>query len=340
MGLFGKKKESLTPEQIAQKMSEEKAAQADSGEKKADFSTGNPKIDITLTKITAQIEGLSENRKIVSDRFSRIGEQIGELRGMIVDTNKTISTIEVSSTKAVDLVESVQPEKLMVEMRKTDGKIEALKANIEANESLMRDLMGEIKKMRTQMSFYKGVEQVIKLNEEIKKEIAEGKKVQAVIERHSDKVETIFLEISKKFAEFDKFASVIKDMQATFKVFQTDFDKIKIQIDLKEGKKEFANLLAKFNDFEKHIGNLIKILDEKTRIQKKELDDKFKRIVVQLEKKANTKLDLESVPEKRSILQKMGIMDKKPEKQEGEQDKKEQAEKTDTEKKQEEKQKT
>ncbi len=318
MGLFGKKEKTLTPEEIAVKMSEEKAAASSSDDKKSEFSTGNPKLDITLTKLSAQLEGLSENRKIVSDRFTRIGEQIGELRGMIVDTNKTISTIEVSSTKAVDLVESVQPEKLMVEIRKTEGKIEALKANIEANESLMKDLMGEMKKMRTQMNFYKGVEQVIKLNEEIKKEVAESKKVQAMIERHSDKVETIFIEVSKKFAEFDKFNSTVKDMQATFKVMQGDFDKIKVTLDLKADKKEFSNIITKFNDFEKHTSALITLLDEKTKSHKKELDDKFKKIVDQVEKKNSMKIELEEKPkeEKKSgLFSKLNLGKKKEDKQ-------------------------
>lgn len=302
MGLFGGKKEQvLTPDQIAAKMAEEKGAKEDtSGEGKSEFSTGNPKLDMILTKMNAQIEGHNENRKIVSDRFTRIGEQIGELRGMVIDTNKTIGQIEVSATKATDLVESVQPEKLMIEVRKVDGKVESLKANIEANESLMKDLMAEMKKMRQQMNFYKGVEQVIKLNEEIKKEVAESKKVQAVIERHSDKVETIFLEVSKKFADFDKFADTVKDMNTTFKVIQGDFDKIKVALETKSTKKDMSNLVTKFNDFEKHTGNIIKLLDEKTKSSKKELDDKFARITEAVEQKHQVKVDFAEKPKEKT----------------------------------------
>lgn len=300
MGLFKKKEKSMTPEEIAKAMAEEKAGKDDDANKqKSEFDTGNPKVDMWLTRFKAQLDGLNENRKIVSDRFSRIGEQIGEVRSMVMDTNKTISTIEVSSTKAVDLVESVQPEKLMIEVRKMDGKIEGLRANIEANESLMKDLMGEMKKMRQQMNFYKGVEQVAKMNEEIKKEVAESKKVQAVIERHSDKVETIFLEVSKKFADFDKFNDTVKDMSGTFKVMQNDFDKIKVNLDLKATKKEFQNLVTKFNDFEKHTSNVVKLLDDKTQQSKKELDDKTKKMIDQLEKKADVKFDFSDKPKEK-----------------------------------------
>ena len=97
-------------------------------EKKDDSSTGNSKIDIEFAKVHGQLEGLSEARKATGDRFTRVSEQVGELRGMIVDTNKMMSKVEVSSTKAIDLVDSVHPEKLMIEVRRQDGKIEALRA--------------------------------------------------------------------------------------------------------------------------------------------------------------------------------------------------------------------
>lgn len=299
MGLFHKKK-SKTPEEIAAEMAEE-AQQKDAASEKKESSvdTGNPKVDIELTRVKAQLEGLSEVRKANSERFSRIGEQIGELRGMILDTNRSISTIEVSATKAVDLVDSVHPEKLMIEVRKQDGKIEALKANIESNEALMKDLMAEIKKMREQLNFYKGVEQVIKLNDEVKKELSEIKKVEATIERHADKVETIFLEVSKKFTDFDRFNDVTKDMQATFKAIQTDFDRLKVEIQNRADRNEIIKLVSKFNDFEKHTSNILKLLDEKTRQSKKELDSKFGQMKEQLEKKAKVKLDIkEGAPEK------------------------------------------
>ncbi|MBU1975031.1 MAG: hypothetical protein KKG59_01365 [Nanoarchaeota archaeon] len=323
MGLFKKKKVSLTPEEIAQKMADEKSAKDDDADKqKSEFDTGNAKVDMWLTRFKAQLDGLNENRKIVSDRFTRIGEQMGEVRSMVMETNKTISTIEVSSTKAVDLVESVQPEKLMIEVRKMDGKIEGLRANIEANESLMKDLMGEMKKMRGQMNFYKGVEQTIKINEEIKKEVAESKKIEALIERHSDKVETIFLEISKKFTEFDKYSDVAKSLDSSFKQMQEDLDKIKIQLDLKESKKEFANIVAKFNDFEKHTGNIIKLLDDKTRSHKKELDDQFKKMVDQIENKDKIKIDFAEKPkEKKGGLFSQLKKKKKDDKKEGEEGK-------------------
>ena len=296
MGLFGKKKvdrDQLIAQGIAD--AEAEAAAAEEGKKDETFDSGNPKLDMEITRIHAQLESYNEIRKANSERFSRISEQMGELRGMIMDTNKTMSKIEVSATKAIDLVESVHPEKLMIEIRKQEGKQEALKANIESNEAMMKDIMNELKKMRQQMNFYKGIEQVAKLNEEVKQEIFDVKKVEATIERHADKAESIFLDLEKKLAEFDKFERIVDDLDKTFHAIQGDFDKMKLKLSNKAEKKEFGSLMDKFSEFERHTGNILKLLDERSRHMKMDQKQLLKKIKEQLKKKHRIVLDESSI---------------------------------------------
>jgi cell fate (sporulation/competence/biofilm development) regulator YmcA (YheA/YmcA/DUF963 family) len=147
---------------------------------------------------------------------------------------------------------------------------------------MMRDLMEELKKIRQQMNFYKGIEQVIKLNEEVKGEILEIKKVEAVIERHADKSESIFLDLEKKYAEFDKFQRTIDEVEKTFHAMQGDFDNIKLQLSNKAEKKEFGSLMDRFTEFEKHTGNIMKLLDERSKHMKLELKETVKKIKSEL----------------------------------------------------------
>lgn len=300
MGLFGGKKkdrDQIIAEGITQ--SEADAVSAGQEKKEDSFSSGNAKLDIEITKIKAQLESLNEVRKANSERFSRLSEQMGELRGMIMDTNKTMSKIEVSATKAIDLVESVQPEKLMIEIRKQEGKGEALKVNIESNETMMRDIMEELKKIRQQMSFYKGIEQVAKLNDEVKGEILNIKKVEATIERHADKAESIFLDLEKKYAEFDKFLRTIDEVEKNFHAIQGDFDNMKLQLTNKADKKEFLSLMDKFTEFERHTGNIMKLLDERSKHMKLELKTTMNNIKEQLRRKQGLIVDERLVREEK-----------------------------------------
>jgi hypothetical protein len=254
-------------------------------------------MEVEFTKIKSQLEALNEVRKANAEQFTRLSEQIGELRGALMDSNKAISVIEIASTKAIDLVDSVQPDKLMIEVRRTDGKTEALRANIEANESIMRDMMKELKDMRAQMGFYKGVDQVVKMNNEIKQELIDIKKTEGLVGKHADRVETIFIEVEKKFYDFEKFNEAVKELDRAFKRISADFDKIRVNVEEKSDKKELVKLVDKFTDFEKHTTSILKLLDQRGKNIINDLNSQFMKLKTQLEKKTDTKLDVKGISE-------------------------------------------
>ncbi|NTV23683.1 MAG: hypothetical protein HGA85_04885, partial [Nanoarchaeota archaeon] len=169
---------------------------------------GTEALSAEIIKLKAQFDQFAELRKVINERFTRINEQVGELRGMIMDTNRSMQDMEVKTVKAVDLVEAVHPDKLMVDVRKQDAKIESLKANIESNESIMKTLMEQLKDLRRQISQFRGVDQVVQMNEEVKKELMAIKKVEAGVERHADKIEGIFMESQKRFQDFESLGDM------------------------------------------------------------------------------------------------------------------------------------
>jgi predicted nucleic acid-binding Zn-ribbon protein len=283
MGWFSKKKTEIeTPK--------EQAGEGDESEESKPQVSGSVEAD--LTKIKSSLEALNEVRKANADQFTRTSEQIGELRGALMDTNKAVGTIEVASSRAIDLVNTVQPDKLMIEVRKMDGKLEALRANIEANETIMKDIMREMKEIRGQMGFYKGVDQVVKMNNEIKQELIEIKKTEGIVGKHADKVETIFVEVEKKFYDFEKFNDAVKELDRAFRKISSDFDKTRVTVDEKADKKEFVKVVDKFTDFEKHTSNILKLLDQKSRTTVVELNNSFDSLKKQLEKKLDKKIEL------------------------------------------------
>ena len=330
MGLFKKK---LSDEELIKKNIEAQQAELEEKEaakNKKDDDLGDSKLGIEVTKIKAQLEGLNEQRQAVNERFSRMSEEMGEVRGMIMDTNKSVGNIEASATKAIDLVESVRPDQLMLEVRKQDSKIESLKAGIESSESLMRDMMKEVKEMRKKIDFYKGIEQVAKLNEEIKGELIQIKKIESVIDRHSNKVETIYIEVEKKFTEFDKFNDNVKELKRNFDKLQNDFDKIKVKLEDKTDKKELVKVINKFSDFEKHTTNIINLMDKRSKSIGEEITKRMNSVKNEVRKKVDSairqlNLEVEKVeeePEQKTEApsaeeKKEGSDEKKPEEKKG-----------------------
>ena len=219
---------------------------------------------LQFESLKAKIESFNEIEKANSERFSQLNERIGEIRGMVMELSKTISKVEVESSKAIDKVEAVQPEKLMLDVRKVDAKVEALKANIESNETMMDQLFEQIKSLRNELSTFKGVDAIVKLSQDVKTDLTNAIKVQTTIERHSDKVESIFMEFQKEFSEFNQLTASYKSLENDLNRVAKQVDLIKMKDEEKASKKEVENLIDKMNKFQGHVSNTLNLITKKS----------------------------------------------------------------------------
>ena len=234
MGLFKKKKEDEDIEETE--------------EEEATSTEGQP-VGIQIAKLSAKVDGLVDVRKSFSERFSLISEQIGELRGMIMDANKQIQTIEVDSTRTIELVKEVQPDKFSTSIRRLEGNLEAVKASLESKDAIMKDITEDLKKIRKQMSFYRGIEQVQKLSEEIKKDIFSIKRVQAIVEQHSDKTESMFIDLQKRYGDMEGITKSIRQLEDGLGEIKKRLEKNAFELEKKETKAKFEELQKRFNVF-------------------------------------------------------------------------------------------
>lgn len=226
--------------------------------------TNLAKIGIEIEKLKASSESFQEIRKAFNERFERTGEQIGELRAMILDRDRNFQELELKATKAADLVESVKPEKISTDVQRQDIKIEALKANIEGNEAMMNRIMEELKDIKRKIEFFRGVEEIIKLSEEVKSELIEIKKVEAAINIKTDKVEVIYSEIRKKFQEIELFNDKINEMKVGMEQDAKDIDFIKSKITGLAEKTEVEALVTKVQRYV----DMLKELEKKSSLTK------------------------------------------------------------------------
>ena len=209
-----------------------------------------------------------------------MNEQIGEIRGTINETNRTVGMIEVKATKAADLVESVQPDKLMIEVQKMDGKIEALRGNLEANEEMMRNIMDQLRIMRNQIAVFRGLEQVIKMTEDTKQEVMNMKKISAMVEGHSDKVENIFAEMQKSFKEFNDFVGSIDQLKTNFTDANEKIQKQGIKIETFVDKKDFEKRVAKFEKQDEKVKKLLLSLQSERETFIEQLNKKLYKLEI------------------------------------------------------------
>jgi len=182
-----------------------------------------------VEKLKALITSLEEKGRIDSEKFSRINEQIGELRSSSVEKEKQIKDLEIAATKAVDLVKEVQPEKFMIELKKEDAKLNRLNAQMERYEDTISQVMAEIKEIRTKIELFRGYEELLKLNEETKQELRGIKKMEIAMDIHTNKIERLFIDFQKKYIEFETFKEMGEYLENAYREVIKEINGLKIK---------------------------------------------------------------------------------------------------------------
>ncbi len=274
MRLFGKSKS----EELDNVRESDDIAQAEdheTGKPKAHHGSGSAKIDrmqLEIESLKLQVTSLKELIKENNERFTRVNEQIGEIRTFGTEREKKIRDIELKSEKSVALVSEVHPETLMAELRKETAKMDALRAKIDAQEAVSGRIITELKDIKVNMAAFRGIEQVVRLNKETTENLGSIQKVQSMVERHADRVETIFGIVEKNFREFAKFKDMAHELDGSFMELGKEFDSYKAKFTTLATKDEMFR-------FEKSAG----ALTEKT----SDTHDKF----LHKEKEWNQKID-------------------------------------------------
>jgi len=204
------------------------------------------KIGMDIDKLKAEVQSFREIRQLNEQRFQRMSEEIGDLRRSGIEMEKGMNRMKMESSRAVDLVGSVQPEKLRMDLEKEDLKVTKLEAKQKADEELMSHIADEIKTLKVETAAFRGTEAVIQLNEEVKVEFGNMKKVELIVKQHADKVEELYVNMQKRFNEFLKMSDKFENIEKSFNAFMKDVSKMKVQFDDLVTKKELSKIRVRF----------------------------------------------------------------------------------------------
>ena len=108
------------------------------------------------------------------------------------------------------------------------------------------------------MSFFRGVEEIIKLSEEIKKELIGIKKIEGTINIQTDKVQNIYSEMRKKIQDLDNFTSQLQESKANIEQNSKDVDYLKTKIINFAEKEELDKILDKVQKYAESLKEIQK----------------------------------------------------------------------------------
>jgi len=216
------------------------------------FSNETNKFE--FDKINARIEAMNALIKGFGERFSNLSLQIGEVRAMNLTTEKNISKIDIHSSKAIDMVKEVKPEKLRLDYQRLELKMSTFVEKLEANKQFQETILKEVKDLRKKAGIFVGTDALLKLNEEVKNDLIELQKMGSRVRLNADKSEQLFVELKRGFAESQKMHEVFNTLDNSYAGLKEELEKLKL--DHSQVIKE-----SDFNDFKKTFNNKFSLVE-------------------------------------------------------------------------------
>ena len=189
-------------EKIPQRKVEEEYTQTiEVEEKKPEMSL--PDLILRLEKIDGKIEVLTKFRDEMSERVTQLAEEIGELRSMLLERERSFDQVKTEFEKIKDSVNEIEPMKIIKELEKKEGEIMGNRAKIEKIELMIRELKNENAKFKNLLEKIKSFENLVDMYYDVSRRISQIKDVKDYTDKIASKVENIFSEMNEKLSELE-----------------------------------------------------------------------------------------------------------------------------------------
>ncbi|MFP4118772.1 MAG: hypothetical protein ACLFTH_01840 [Candidatus Woesearchaeota archaeon] len=265
------------------KQSEEAATSTGSGNADSELMKKVTTLSLAVEKLQAESQANKEVRQATNERFSRISEQIGELRNQLRQSEKARLQMETKVEKAVGLVEAVQPQKLMSAVSKTDVKIEAVKSKIDALDLINSKIKEDLRDVRNKFAVFRNLKMVKDMNEDSKKRFRDMRKIEATVIQKADKLDNLFSEFEGAIEANKQTSKELKDVSDSVRKLFLTLDKLKASVDSKASSQDVSGLKAKLNDAKQEVlDKTLKDLEYYKKQMKKDIESDVKKDEVKL----------------------------------------------------------
>ncbi|MEW5994895.1 MAG: hypothetical protein AB1476_05010 [Candidatus Hadarchaeota archaeon] len=199
-------------------------------------------VTTKLEQMEAQVAALSSLRETYDTRFTMLSEKIGEVRSMILTQAKEGADAKAKAEKALMALEGVKPEEFRSAIIKRDADVEALKVKLSSTDDMIKNLMAEMRDFRNALAQFKGLEAVIGMSDEARKNIIRIQQLKDQVEVMSDKVMAAFMEFQRRFKDVTDLGLKVSTLEETVKPLGKSVNQIDVLVKQAVTKAEMAKL--------------------------------------------------------------------------------------------------
>lgn len=160
------------------------------------------KSETEIEKMKALVESIKESRKISDEKIQRVVEGLAEIRTMVYGREASTKEQEIKFEKVMDIMNKLEPEKLMMELSKRDKEMSDQKLRMDKLEETTKEFGEMFKRIEKLLKDIGSLENVVKVSNEASEKLMSMQNIETSNRKMLDKIQGIYAELSKRMEEF------------------------------------------------------------------------------------------------------------------------------------------
>ncbi len=219
----------------------------------SDVEKNVSKLNVEVEKLKTMIESVKEIRSSTEDKIQRLMESVGEIRSLVFQREAKLGEESLKMDKLNEIVSEMKPEKIAKELSKRDKEITNHETKIEKLEFKSDDMLKTMKNIQKILESMGNLENIVNVSKNVAEKSVKMEKHVKDMERLSDKLEKIYVELNKKLEEFMIYKAKQEEMEELTKELVKTVDQINLNLDQYSKKEELDTLKFALTDLEKEM---------------------------------------------------------------------------------------
>lgn len=248
--------EGLMPIEEPEAVPEERPPSLESGPSAADVG----KLGVELEKMKIMMDASREQKKSYDDSLRTAFESIGELRSMLMQNDANVSDISAKFERIEDDVSDVRPKEIDKKFSELSNRLNKMETSLEKLQTKTNDMAHRINKVHDLMKSIGGVENLIKVNENVQRNLDDVKEAMRYAERLASKTEKMFLEIKNGLDEMLVYKAKQESVENEIKDLTKESDSLETALEFYAKKEDIAKVNNDIMLLQRQIENINKMV--------------------------------------------------------------------------------